>query len=49
MYEGQCYLIPYSICGNRNQRLRFAPTKNNQTKGITFAKDYKLEDIIKNL
>lgn len=49
MYEGQCYLVPFSICGNRSQRLRIAPTKNGQTKGITFAKDYKLEDIIKSI
>ena len=49
MYEGQCYLIPFEVCGKRVQRLRFVPTKNNQTKGITFAKDYKIEDIIKTL
>lgn len=49
MYEGQCYLIPYDKCGKRAQRLRLIPTKNNQTAGITFAKDYKLEDMVKNL
>ena len=49
MYENQCYLIPFDICGKRIQRLRIIPTKNKQTKGITFAKDYKLEDIIKTL
>lgn len=49
MYEGQCYLIPYDKCGKRAQRLRLIPTKNNQTVGITFAKDYKLEDMVKNL
>lgn len=49
MYEGQCYLIPHNICGKRVQRLRLVPTKNNQTKGIAFAKDYHLEDIIKEL
>ena len=49
MYEGQCYLIPFSICGKRAQKIRFKPTKNNQTKGILFAKDYKLEDMIKTL
>jgi len=48
-YEGQCYLIPFNLCGKRNQRIRFSPTKNNQTKGVLFAKDYKLEDIIKTL
>lgn len=49
IYDGQCYLIPFSDCGRRQQRLRLQPTKNNQTVGIKFAKDYKLEDIIQNL
>lgn len=49
IYNGQCYLVPISICGKRNQRLRLIPTKNGQIKGITFAKDYHLEDIIKTL
>lgn len=49
IYENQCYLIPYNLCGKRTQRLRFVPTKNGQTKGILFAKDFKLEDIIKTL
>ena len=47
IYNGQCYLIPYDKCGNRTQRLRLVPTKNGQTKGITFAKDFLLQDIIK--
>ena len=49
MYEGQCYLVPFELCGKRAQRLRFIPTKNGQTKGILFAKDYYLEDILKTL
>ena len=49
MYNGECYLIPHSVCGTRAQRLRLIPTKNGQTKGITFAKDYLLEDIVKRL
>ena len=49
VYENQCYLIPFSLCGKRNQRIRFVPTKSGQTKGILFAKDFKLEDIIKTL
>lgn len=49
MYNGQCYLIPYHLCGKRAQRIRFVPTKSGQTKGILFAKDYHLEDIIKTL
>jgi hypothetical protein len=46
MYENQCYLIPQRECGKRNQRLRLMPTLNGQTKGIMFAKDYHLEDVI---
>lgn len=49
MYEDQCYLVPYSLCGKRAQRIRFVPTKNGQTKGILFAKDFHLEDIVKTL
>ena len=46
MYENQCYLIPQKQCGKRNQRLRLAPTLNGQTKGVMFAKDYHLEDVV---
>lgn len=49
MYENQCYLIPFDICGKRSQRLRFVPTKNGQTKGILFAKDFKLENTIQKI
>ena len=49
MYNNQCYLVPLKVCGKRSQRLRLVPTKNNQKIGITFAKDYKMEDIIKTL
>ena len=49
MYENQCFLIPYYLCGKRAQRIRFVPTKNGQTKGILFAKDFHLEDVIKTL
>ena len=49
MYKGQCYLIPYEVCGKRSQRLRLIPTKNGQTKGITFAKDYTIDTILQTL
>lgn len=49
IYENQCYLVPFNVCGKRTQRLRLVPTKNNQTKGITFAKDFLLEDMIKSI
>ena len=46
MYENQCYLVPQNECGKRAQRLRLVPTLNGQTKGVMFAKDYHLEDVI---
>ena len=49
MYNNECYLIPHSACGRRAQRLRLIPTKNGQTKGILFAKDFLLKDVIQNL
>ena len=49
MYNNECYLVPREVCGKRNQRLRLIPTKNGQTKGITFAKDYCLKDVIARL
>lgn len=49
MYEGQCYLVPYEVCAKRSQRLRLIPTKNGQTNGISFAKDYHLKDVLKRL
>lgn len=49
MFNGECYLVPYDVCAKRAQRLRIIPTKNGQTKGITFAKDYHLVDVLKRL
>lgn len=49
MYDNECYLIPIQDCGKRAQRLRIIPTKNGQIKGITFAKDYHLKDMLKKL
>ena len=49
MYENTCYLVPKNVCGNRTQRLRLVPTKNGQTDGITFAKDYILQETITKL
>lgn len=49
IYENECYLIPFDVCGKKTQRLRIIPTKNGQVKGITFAKDYKLKDIVEKL
>lgn len=48
VYEGECYLIPQKECSTM-KKLRFTAPGNNQTKGISFAKDYKLETIIATL
>lgn len=40
-WNGKCYLIPVQECSIA-KTLRFAPPKNGQIKGITFAKDYEL-------
>lgn len=48
-FNGQAYLIPVEICGKRSQSLRLTPPKNNQTRGITWAKDYELEEVVKTL
>ena len=47
-YNGECYLIPHSECNNE-KRLRIKSTKNNQTKGVSFLKDYIAEERIKTL
>ena len=49
VHEGQCYLIPFELCGKRNQRIRLVPTLNGQTKGILFAKDFVLDKILESL
>lgn len=41
-WEGQCYIVPFQEC-SVEKTLRFAPTKSGQTKGISFAKDYTIE------
>lgn len=43
--KGQCYLIPLAECGG-DKVLRFSPPKNGQTRGVNFAKDYKIEVIL---
>ena len=47
--EDKCYMIPISDCHKRAQRLRIKPTNNSQVNGITFAKDYILEDMVKKI
>lgn len=47
-FNGIIYLIPVEECGS-DKTLRLKPTKNEQTRGITWAKDYELEKVIKNM
>ena len=47
-YQGRCYLVPVTQCSNE-KTLRILPTKNGQTKGITWLKDCELSEVIKSL
>ena len=46
-FNDKVYLIPVDECGS-DKKLRLLSTKNGQTRGITWAEDYKLEKIVKN-
>ena len=48
MWNEQCYLIPVEET-SIEKTLRFDPPKNGQTKGITFARDYKVEEVLKGI
>ena len=48
-YENDYYLIPFSECGVKEKKLRFIPPKNGQIKGISFAKDFLAEKILKEI
>lgn len=45
-YDNECYLVPVEECGAREKNLRLIPTKNGQTKGISFAKDYVAKEVL---
>ena len=45
-YENQSYLIPVEEC-SVEKRLWFDTPENGQTKGISFAKNYELEKILR--
>ena len=45
-FNNKCYLVPVNECG-AGKRLRLLPAKNNQTRGVTWAKDYELEEVVK--
>lgn len=45
----QGYLIPVEDITSIEQRLRFARPKNNQTKNVTYAENYILENVLQRL
>jgi hypothetical protein len=47
-WDGQCYLVPLEETSNEKV-LRFAPPKNGQVKGITFAEIYKVEEMLQHI
>ncbi len=47
-WDNKCYLIPVSECSN-SKKLRFFNNKSNQIKGINWAKDYEVEEVLKKL
>lgn len=45
-WKGQCYMVHVSETST-DKTLRFNPPKNGQRKGISFAKDYTVEEVLK--
>lgn len=45
-FNNKIYIVPVNEC-NSEKRLRIKPPKNGQTKNITWAKNYELEEVIK--
>ena len=45
-FKDKTYLIPVEECG-ADKRLRILPAKNGQVRGVTWAKDYELEEVVK--
>lgn len=45
-FEGKCYVIPVQEC-SITKTLRFVPPKSGQLKGINFAADYELKNVLK--
>lgn len=45
-YNDECYLVPVKKCGVGEKTLRLLPTRNGQTKNISFAKDYVAKEVL---
>ena len=48
-FNNQVYLIPVEECGNRSKTLRLTAPKNGQINRASWAKDYKLEEVVEKL
>lgn len=46
-WEGKVYIVPVSECGS-DKRLRFAPCAPCNYNKVNWAKDYELEEVVKN-
>ena len=45
-----CYLLPFDVIGSRvHVQLRIGPSRNNQSSGINWAKDYEFDATIPRL
>lgn len=49
VYDNKVYLIPVEENSSRSKSLRLVPAKNGQTRGVNWAKNYELEEVIKKL
>ena len=47
-WNDRCYLVSVEETSTE-KRLRFEPPKNGQVKGVSFAKDYLMEEVLKKL
>ena len=47
VFDGKSYLIPVQLCQGHNKKFRILPAQNGQTRGITWAKDFILQEVIK--
>lgn len=47
-WNEKCYLVPVTEC-SVDKKLRFVPPKNGQKVGITYAKDYEIEEQVRKI
>lgn len=48
MWNGQCYLVPVNETST-DKKLRFVPPKNCRMTGVSFASQYEVEEVLKNI